>query len=122
MKTLEELKNKGFDYLKKITAVDYGDHMEVLYLLYSTEAKLDEIVKVKMTALAPEVPTITKIYKAADWYERELSEMFGIRIKGREARRLLLEGWEGKDAPLRKSFRWGRPPGSSGGYIGVRWP
>ena len=47
------------------------------------------------------------VYKAADWHERELSEMFGIEIKGRKVKRLLLEKWNGVDAPLRKSFAWG---------------
>ena len=118
MKTLEELKSKGFNYLRKITAVDQGDHLEVLYMLHGTETKLDEIVMVKLPADRVEVPTVTRLYKAADWYERELSEMFGIGITGRRAKRLLLEEWEGTDAPLRKSFKWGRP---TGGYAGVRW-
>lgn len=120
VKTLEDLKSKGFDYLKKITAVDNRDHLEVLYMLHNTEANIDEIVMVKVHAIDPEVPTITKLYKAADWYERELYEMFGINIKGRAVKRLLLEEWEGEGAPLRKSFRWGRPPGVPGGYVGVK--
>ncbi|MCL4379498.1 MAG: NADH-quinone oxidoreductase subunit C [Candidatus Marsarchaeota archaeon] len=107
-KTCAELKSKGFDYLKKITAVDYIDHLEVVYMLYNTKEKKDEIIKVKMGPSAPEVHTIMKIYPAADWYERELSEMFGIRIQGRDARRLLLELWNGTGAPLRKSFIWGK--------------
>ena len=49
------------------------------------------------------------VYKAADWYEREMSEMFGIKIKGRRVKRLLLEKWNGSDFPLRKSFVWGDP-------------
>jgi NADH:ubiquinone oxidoreductase subunit C len=32
--------------------------------------------------------------------------MFGIEIRGRDAKRLLLEKWDGKEFPLRKSFRW----------------
>ncbi len=120
VKTLDELKSKGFNYLKKITAVDHGDNLEVLYMLYDTESNIEESVMVRMPAVYAEVPTIMKLYKAADWYERELSEMFGIRIRGRDAKRLLLEEWEGTGTPLRKSFRWGRPPGVPGGYIGVK--
>ena len=108
MKTCEGLKGKGFDYLKKITAVDYVDHLEVVYLLYSTTDKKDEIVKVKLPPTAPEIGTIMGVYPAADWYERELSEMFGIKIKGRKTKRLLLELWNGADPPLRKSFVWGK--------------
>ncbi len=102
------MKQKGFDYLKKITAVDYVDRIEVVYLIYGTESKKDEVLKVTLAPVSPEIDTIMKHYKAADWYERELSEMFGIKIKGRKAKRLLLELWNGADAPLRKSFTWGK--------------
>ena len=105
--TLEELKSKGFDYLKKITAVDLLDHLEVIYILYNTSSKSDEIAKVDLQG-DNSIPTIIHIYKAADWYERELSEMFGIRIEGREAKKLLLEEWDGTEFPLRKSFEWGK--------------
>ena len=121
METLEGLKSKGFDYLKKITAVDYGEHLDVLYMLYDLDRKLDETVTVRLRADSAEVPTVMRLYKSADWYECELSEMFGIKIKGRDTKRLLLEEWDGTDAPLKKSFRWGRPPGVPGGYIGVGW-
>ena len=107
-KTCADLKAKGFDYLKKITAVDRNDHVEVVYLFYSTADRKDEIIIAKLPPENPEVHTIMKMYPAADWYERELSEMFGISIKGRKADRLLLELWNGKDAPLRKSFAWGK--------------
>jgi hypothetical protein len=129
------MKERGFDYLKGITAIDYGDRLEVLYLLYSTASKELETLIVKLpTGLPPqpmsgmpvtsqkpqeqqkptaaqrlEVGTVTHVYPAADWFERELSEMFGIAIAGRKAPRLLLEKWNGADAPLRKGFMWGKP-------------
>ncbi len=102
------MKSAGFDYLKKITAVDRTDHLEVIYLLYNIDEKKDEVLRVTLQPAKPEIHTIMKIYPAADWYERELSEMFGIRILGRDAKRLLLELWNGTDAPLRKSFAWGK--------------
>ena len=107
-KTLEGLKSDGYDYLEKITAVDYGTHLEVLYMLYNTLTYTREIVKVSLPSEKPSVETVIGLYAAADWYERELSEMFGINIKGRKARRLLLEEWNGVEAPLRKSFAWGK--------------
>ena len=54
-----------------------------------------------------EIPTIIDIYGAADWYERELYEMFGIKIIGREIRRLLLEKYDKDEFPLRKNVPWG---------------
>jgi NADH-quinone oxidoreductase subunit C len=107
-RTLRELKSKGYDYLKKITAVDYSTNLEVLYMLYDTSTHEQEVVKVQLPSEDPYIDTATEIYKAADWYERELSEMFGIRIVGRKARRLLLEEWNGAVPPMRKSFEWGK--------------
>lgn len=103
------MKTKGYDYLKKITAVDYSDHLEVLYMVYNASERKNEIVKVRLQPNNPKVESAMKVYKAADWYERELSEMFGITILGRKAKRLLLEKWNGTDPPLRKSFVWGNP-------------
>ncbi len=107
-KTLEGLKSKGFDYLKKITAVDYNTYLEVVYILFHTGTKEEKIITVKLDPKEADVDSIMHLYKAADWYERELSEMFGIRINNRDAKRLLLEEWDGTDAPLRKSFVWGK--------------
>ena len=107
VKTLEGMKARGFNYLVKITAVDYTSYVELVYILYNLSTKAQEIVKVKLQPNGMEVETVMPIFSAADWYERELSEMFGIRIKGRNARRLLLEEWDGVDAPLMKSFVWG---------------
>ncbi|MGC8651885.1 MAG: NADH-quinone oxidoreductase subunit C [Candidatus Micrarchaeia archaeon] len=106
---MEGLKAGGFDYLEKITAVDYSTYIESVYMLYSIDSNKEEIVKVKLPSDKPSLPTVIDIFKAADWYERELSEMFGIAIEGRNVRKLLLEEWNGADPPLRKSFEWGKP-------------
>src|SRR5271154_7134016 len=103
------MKTNGYDYLKKITAVDYVDHLEVVYFIYDTTQNKDETIIVKLQPTNPEIESVMKIHKSADWYERELSEMFGIKILGRKAKRLLLEKWNGADPPLRKSFIWGNP-------------
>jgi len=108
VRQLEEMKANGFDYLKKITAVDYVQYLEVVYIVYDTINRREEVLKVKLDAQNPEIATIMHVFKAADWYERELSEMFGIKILGRDAPRLLLEEWNGVDPPLRKSFAWGK--------------
>ncbi|OJI07034.1 MAG: hypothetical protein BK997_04225 [Candidatus Micrarchaeum sp. ARMAN-1] len=100
------MKKEGFNYLKGITAVDYKDHLEVVYILYNTEQKKQEILGVNLKD-DESIHTVIMLYKSADWLERELSEMFGIKIIGRDAPRLLLEKWNGSEAPLRKSFAWG---------------
>ncbi|MDE1870654.1 MAG: NADH-quinone oxidoreductase subunit C [Candidatus Micrarchaeota archaeon] len=108
-KTLGKLKTGGFDYLKKITAVDYVSHIEAVYILYGTSSGKTEIVKVKLDPKDPSIESVIGIYKAADWYEREMAEMFGIKITGRKSKRLLLEKWNGSEPPLRKGFIWGNP-------------
>ncbi|MCL5412736.1 MAG: NADH-quinone oxidoreductase subunit C [Candidatus Marsarchaeota archaeon] len=103
------MKAKGFDYLSKITAVDYVSYLEAVYILYNTDSKQMEVLRVKLDAQNPEVDSVMELYKAADWYEREMSEMFGIRIAGRQnIKRLLLREWNGSEPPLRKSFVWGK--------------
>ncbi|MDE1865959.1 MAG: NADH-quinone oxidoreductase subunit C [Candidatus Micrarchaeota archaeon] len=107
LKTLESKKQEGYSYLKKVTAVDYVDRLEVLYFIYNPASHASETVKVRLSPDKAMVNTVVGIYKAADWHERELAEMFGIAIKGRKAGRLLLEKWNGVEAPLRKGFVWG---------------
>lgn len=107
MSTISRMKSEGFDYLVKITAVDYSDHIDAIYILRNFESSKDEIVETSLNPSDLWLPTIINMHRSADWYERELSEMFGIEIKGRNAPRLLLEKWDGTDPPLRKSFSWG---------------
>ena len=101
------MKSKGYDYLKKITAVDYVDYLEVVYILYDISSRKEEIITAKLPAKNPQLDTAVSVYASADWYERELAEMFGIKIRGRKVERLLLEKWNGEEFPLRKSFAWG---------------
>lgn len=107
--TVSTMKHDGYDYLVKITAVDYGDRLEAIYILRSIAHKKDQILEVTINPKDAWVNTIMDIHKSADWYEREMCEMFGIEIRGRSAKRLLLEKWDGIDPPLRKSFQWNMP-------------
>lgn len=107
LEVLEEKKKEGYKYLVKITATDYVDHLEAIYIIRNLDNAAEEMIKMDLPSDKPHVPTIIKLYEAADWYERELSEMFGITIDGRKAKRLLLEKWDGKIPPLRKSYVWG---------------
>ena len=105
---IREMKAAGYDYLIKITAVDYIDHLTALYFIRDMGKDSDEMLEVEMDPKDLWLPTIIKEHTSADWYEREMSEMFDISIRGRNAPRLLLEKWDGKTGPLRKSFVWGK--------------
>lgn len=110
---VSEMKRNGFDYLVAITAVDYIKTVQAIYFLRNLEDNKDEVLEIELLPDNPSLPTIIHLFKGANWYERELSEMFGIKIEGRNAKRLLLEKWDGKAAPLRKSFAWNAPYESS---------
>ncbi len=106
---LSQMKAKGYDYLVKITAVDYIDRIDAIYIIRNIKERKDEILEVTLAVNGLHVPTVMDLFMAADWYEREMSEMFGIKITERIAPRLLLEKWDGIDPPLRKSFQWAAP-------------
>lgn len=109
LETIETKKREGYTYLVKITAVDYKDRFEAIYFLRNLDNSKEEDIRVDLPAKNPTLPSLLHIFMAADWYERELSEMFDIKITGRDAKRLLLEKWDGKQGPLKKSFVWGKP-------------
>ncbi len=105
-------KDPGFDYgfLADITATDElpkQPRFEVVYNLYSMTRKCRIRLKVRV-AENEEVPTATGVWAGANWPEREVWDMFGIRFSGHpDLRRILMdERWEGhplrKDYPLRK--------------------
>jgi len=95
----------AFDYLIDMTAVDYWDYFEVIYQLASLEHNHKITVK---TAVAgrenPVVPSIVDIYKGADYQEREIHDLLGIKFDGHPnlIPLLLWEGFEGH--PLRRDY------------------
>ena len=106
---LEDLKKKeklNFEMLLDITAVDYpkrAKRFEVVYILLSLKNHLRIRVKVFIND-SEIIPSISKLYKCARWYEREVWDMYGISFKGNnDLRRLLTDyGFEGH--PLRKDL------------------
>jgi len=109
IESVRSLKKEGFDYLLKVTAVDYVDHLTAIYFLRNLSKSVDLELEFDMDPADLWVPTIMEHHPSADWYEREMYEMFGIEIRGRKAKRLLLEKWDGKGSPLRKNFKWAEP-------------
>jgi NADH/F420H2 dehydrogenase subunit C len=100
------LKEKqGYDYLSAVTGVDYPDRLEVVYHLYSMKGGMGLIIlKVSASKEEPEVPSLTPLWPGANFQEREVYDLMGIRFAGHpDLKRILLwEGYEGH--PLRKDF------------------
>lgn len=97
-----------FDFLACITGIDNGveaNTMEVIYHLNSIVYEHNLVLKVVIPREKPTVPTLTNIWKTADWHERETFDFFGIIFTGHpDLRRILLPtDWEGH--PLRKDYQ-----------------
>ena len=101
-----------FDMLMDLTAVDYarfpgredGPRFEVVYHLYSLAHNHRLRVKVRVDEDDPVVPSAVPLWRIADWFEREVWDMFGVRFEGHpDLRRLLMyESFVGH--PLRKDY------------------
>lgn len=113
LRALRDAPELRFAFLADITAVDYlprEPRYEVLYLLASLgdsgfgETAKRLRVKVRVPGVDPSVPTITGLWKGADWAERELWDLFGIRVDGHpDLRRILMpEDWDGH--PMRRDY------------------
>ncbi len=103
----------AFDFLVDISGVDdyeASPRFQVDYLLYSYKTGALLRLKVGVPEENPTVPSVTKVWRGADWHERECYDMFGIRFAGHpDLRRILM--WEGYPFhPMRKDFPLeGRP-------------
>jgi len=90
-----------------LTVVDWPgreSRFEVVIHLHSLAAGHRIRVKTSVPAQSPVVPSITAVYRGADWFEREAFDLYGVRFEGHpDLRRILLwEGFEGH--PLRKDY------------------
>jgi len=97
----------AFDYLVDITSIDnYGDEprFSLVYHLYGYGHRCYLRLKLDVSEEKGEVPTVTGVWRTADWHEREIYDMMGIRFRGHpDLRRILM--WEGYPYhPLRKDF------------------
>lgn len=94
-----------YDHLACITAIDWEEgNLEVVYNLWSYAKNRPLAVRVPVSADDAVVPSITSLWKGADWLEREEYDLMGIRFEGHpDLRRIMLpEGWHGH--PLRKDY------------------
>ena len=105
---LKEDRKLDFNFLTDITAVDYLEkkqpRFEVVYHLYSLRANRRMRVKVPVEEDQPEVDSLTLLWKGANWLEREVWDMFGIRFRGHPDMKRILLYEEFRGYPLRKDY------------------
>lgn len=103
------------DHCDDLTAVDWPQRevVEVVYHLFSYRYRHGVVLRAELPRARPELPSVTGVWKAANWLERECYDMFGVVFAGHpDLRRVLLpDDWKGH--PLRKDYA------PDGGYHGI---
>jgi len=95
----------GLDYLANVSSADYADAYEVVYNLYGTGHDGPAVnIKVRADKANPEVPSVTPVWAGADFQEREVYDLMGVRFAGHpNLKRILM--WDGfAGHPLRKDY------------------
>ena len=100
----EELK---LDYLSNVTGVDWPESLEAVYHLYSVEKKHGPVIIRMHTENRTdqvELPSLTPIWRSAEFQEREIFDLYGIIFTGHPDLRRLLMWKEFKDHPMRRDY------------------
>lgn len=99
-------KEKGCRF-NTASGVDVRSHFEILY--HFTQEDMDVVVsfRVKLPKDRPEIESLTSLFEAANWIEREMNELLGLQFRGHpDMRRLLLpEDWPEGVYPLRQDYQ-----------------
>ena len=92
------------DFLPSISGLDLGEKVQVVYHLWSYKHRHGIVLKVELQPDDLAVPSVSRVWRAANWLEREQYDLFGIVFTGHpDLRRIMLpEDWVGH--PLRKSY------------------
>ena len=87
-----------------LSCVDYEEHFQLVYFLHSIEREQTLVLKASVPYESPALPSVSGVWAAAEWYEREASDLFGVTFEGNpdSSPLLLYEGFGGY--PGRKSF------------------
>ena len=112
---LRFLKDKGFDHLALLSAVDWIEEkeFELVYILtryvqsdeeHTDQERLHLIVKTRISRQSPRLETVTGIFSNAEPYEREIHELYGVKFEGHKRPTPLFLEREYKIPPFRKDF------------------
>jgi NADH-quinone oxidoreductase subunit C len=107
MELLRSAQDLAFNFLSDVTCVDrfpVEPRFELNYHLLSIPRRVVLRLRVRLHGADPILPTVTSLWPGANWHEREIFDLFGVRFEGHpDLRRILMpEDWEGY--PLRKDY------------------
>ena len=114
LKVLTELKDDGFNFLADLTAIDNltlggFDRFAVSYHLLSHKTTERATVKAYISEEKPSLPSVESLWKTADWQEREVFDLYGIRFEGHPNLIRIMNPDDYDGYPLRKDYpRLGR--------------
>ncbi|MEA1962001.1 MAG: NADH-quinone oxidoreductase subunit C [Bacillota bacterium] len=97
--------NYGFNHLANLSSVDYGETFEIVYHIYSIPENDKIAIKTSVPRNKAEIDSVFSVWPTADWQEREVYDLMGIKFKKHPnlIRVLLPDDFEGH--PLRKDFK-----------------
>jgi NADH-quinone oxidoreductase subunit C len=93
-----------FDYLANLSGLDVGERLAIAYRVVSLDRKRALALRAYVSREEPVIDSLTSVWPAAGWFEREAFDLYGFQFRGHpDLRHLLLpQGWEGY--PLRKDY------------------
>lgn len=94
-----------FDYLTLLSGVDAKDSITVVYHLYSTAKKHWIVIKTSVSKDDCKMPTVERVWRAADWHERETYDMYGVVFEGHHNMLRILCPYDWEGFPLRKDYK-----------------
>jgi NADH-quinone oxidoreductase subunit C len=106
IRVMQTLKNElEMNYLACLSGIDYGTSLGIVYQVRSLSAKIEIMIKTLVPREDPVVPTVSDLYDAAGWFEREAYDLIGIRFQNHpDLRRIMMpDDWIGH--PLRKDYQ-----------------
>ena len=110
---LRDTKGLEFNFMMDLAGADYPERterFEVVYHLYSLATKKRVRLKVRVAEADLVLPSIHSLYKAANWFEREAFDLFGIRFEGHPNLKRILTFDEFEGHPLRKDYPVNKRP------------
>ena len=101
----------SFEHLAGITGVDYwpqsSPRFHIVYFMHSYSRNIRLELRVPVNGRQPILPSIEPLYPNANWYEREVWDMFGVRFDGNSDLRRILMPYEWEGHPLQKNYPLG---------------